>query len=258
MRLPGAERRRTVARMVGGRGETERHRGLKRKTLLWAQARGFALCGVEVRVPRSSFRADVAACAVGGDVLAAGETAVFECKQARADLLRDTADERASLERLREIVARRRDLECMLGLHLPDLRRGESLFAECDAYNLDAIRHDGLRAVRREEARLQAKVFGATKFARLRRYCCANRLYLVVADDVLQPHETPAGWGLLVAVGDELELLRRPERVETATTSRVALMHAIALSNVRRVNAEFAISWDEILEHRSRITPDAT
>lgn len=246
--------------MAGGNGESDRHRDLKRRTLLWAQARDFAVCGVEVRVPRSNFRADVAACVVAASDAAPGETAVFECKQSRADLLRDTADERASLERLREVGARRRELERMLGLHLPDLRRGESLFAECDAYDLDAIRHDGLRAVRREEARLQAKVFGGTKFARLHRYRCANRLYLVVAAGVLLPHETPAGWGLLAPAGEsgELELIRRPEHVETTPAARAALLRAIAIANVRRVNAEFAISWDEISAQRNRVAPDAT
>src|SRR6185503_15377110 len=65
--------------------ETEHHSRLKTLALAWAQANGFAICAPEVRVPRSGFRADVAACSRG----AGARTAVFECKQSRADLLKD-------------------------------------------------------------------------------------------------------------------------------------------------------------------------
>lgn len=244
--------------MSGGGGETERHRNLKRRAVRWALVHDLRACASEVRLPRSAFRADVAACAASlARDTALGETAVFECKQARADLLRDTANEQATLARLREISARRQELERLVGAHLPNLRRGHSLFAECDDYDFESIRHDGLRAVRREEARLQAGLFGRTKFDRLRRYRGADRFYLVVARDVMEAHEAPAGWGVLVATGDdELELIRRPERCEATAGARLALLQAIALAGTRTCFAEVGLDWEELTKLRGQIVPD--
>jgi hypothetical protein len=238
------------------RGETAAHRELKRLAALWAQARGFSLCAEEVRLPRSGYRVDLAGCAaVRSGSVHAGETAVFECKQSRSDLLRDTADERASLLRLREVTTRCAELEQLLGLHLPSLRRGESLFAECDAYDLEGIRHDGLRAVRREEAALQAKVYGGTKFDRMFRYRGADRFHLVTGPGVMEPHEVPAGWGLLEAAGAELVELRRPERVETTPAARLALLQAIAAAGTRATNTALGVSWEEVRRLRGRVPP---
>ncbi len=237
-------------------GETPEHRELKRLALIWAQARGFRAAACEVRLPRCGFRADVAACALpAGRDAAAGESAVFECKQARPDLVRDIAAERETSERLRAVAQRRLELETMLGLHLPSLRRGESLFAECDAYDLDAIRHDGLRAVRREESILQARLHGGTKLARLRRYRCADRLYLVVEPGVLEPHETPEGWGLLVREGGELRLERRPENAATGAAARLALLQAVARAATRAVNSNAGIESRQIADVRRRQLP---
>ena len=108
---------------VVSRGETELHKKLKALALVWAQANGFAICATEVRVPKSGYRADVAAMSRG----AAARTAVFECKQARADLRKDAHSEAATRVRLEDLVARRRKLEELLAVHRPDLRRGEAL-----------------------------------------------------------------------------------------------------------------------------------
>lgn len=110
--------------------ETPSHQRLKALALVWAQANGFAICGLAVRIPRSGHRADVAVCGRG----AGARTAVFECKQARADLLKDAHAEAVTRARLADLVERRRKLEEMFTVHRPDLRRGEALFPEFDAW----------------------------------------------------------------------------------------------------------------------------
>lgn len=222
-------------------GETEAHRELKRLAAAWAIAMGFGICAAEVRLPRSRYRADVAACRAAPHRGEPGETVIFECKQSRADLLRDTADERRTLERLAALEARRRELERMLGLHLPNLRRGESLFPEYDDYDFEAVRHDGWHAVRREEAALRAKLFGATKLAKLLRYRCAERHYLVVAPGIVRPHEVPEGWGMLELRDGRLVVVRRPGRVAVEPAARVGLLQAIALAAARRQLAALGV-----------------
>lgn len=247
----------TLAAMATAGGESEIHQDLKRRAVLWALAHDFRACGVEVRVPRSGYRADVAAAAVpSGLTGAVGETAVFECKQARADLLRDAADEQATLLRLQAVTSRRVELEKLVGAHLPSLRRGDTLFAECDDFDFSHHRHDGLKAVWREEAQLQAKLFGGTKFDRMRRYRAADRLYLVVAPGVMEPHEAPAGWGVLQAVGaDELELQRAPAQLDAGPAARLALLQSIALSGTRACCARLAIAPDTVTLRRSTTMP---
>ncbi|BET65089.1 hypothetical protein ASA1KI_00070 [Opitutales bacterium ASA1] len=239
--------------MANRGGESERHRELKRRALVWARANGFALCATEVRIPRSGFRADVAACArVGHGSAACGETAIFECKQARADLLRDTAVETRARARLKDVVARRRDLEAALGVHLPDLRRGESLFPEYDGIRDEEVRHEGLRALVREERTLRGKLFAGTKFDRLRRYGCADRHYLVVHAGVLAPHEGPPGWGVLEAEGEEgLATSVLPARLETHASVRLALLQAVASVGTRLCDAQFGIDAETLARARA-------
>lgn len=213
-------------------GETEKHSKLKALALAWAQANGFAICGVEVRVPRSGYRADVAAVGRGQG----GRSAVFECKQSRADLLKDAHAEAATRARLAEIVARRRTLEDLLAIHRPDLRRGEALWPEYDTWDFSGIEHQTYRDVLAELETVQRRVLRGTKFSKMFRYRCADFLYLVVEEGIFAEAEIPAGWGLLVRQGEELRLARPPASLDSALAQRLALLEMIALAGTRAVN----------------------
>lgn len=221
-------------------GETERHRQLKVLAHAWARAQGFAIVASEVRVPKSGYRADVAACSRG----TGRRTAVFECKQARADLLKDAHGEAVTRTRLAELIERRRALEEMLAVHRPDLRRGEALWPEFDAWDFTGLEHATYRGVLGEIDTLQRRVRGGTKFSKMFRYRCADFLYLVVEENIFAEAEIPAGWGLLVRVvseaGEELRLARPPVQLETTEEQRVGLLEAIAVSATRWVREKTA------------------
>jgi hypothetical protein len=221
----------TVAGGMRTRGETEIHAELKRLALAWAQGNGFALCASEVHVPRSGFRADVAACSRGPEY----RTAVFECKQARSDLLKDAHAEAATRRRLSELTERRQTLESMFCVHRPDLRRGEALWPEFDSWDFSQLEHDGYRRVLAELATVQKRVVRGTKFSKMFRYRCADFLYLVVEDGIFAEAEIPAGWGLLVRRNGILELGRRPVDLAASSTQRAALLESIALAGTRAV-----------------------
>lgn len=212
--------------------ETSAHQNLKYLAALWAWQNGFSAVATEVRLPKSAFRADVVAyrrakrspkteCAVG-------DTAVFECKQARSDFLKDSYVTEATRRRLLELNERRQTLERLLKLHLPSLRRGESLFAEFDAVDLRGMEHKTYRRVLREMDISQRRLFGKTKFDRLTRYRCANLNYLVVEPGILEVHEVPTGWGLLVNRGGQLVLETKPLWQEIETRDRLWLLERIA------------------------------
>jgi hypothetical protein len=219
-------------------GESENHSRLKTLTLAWAQANGFSICGVEVRVPRSGYRADVAAVGRGGT----SRSAVFECKQSRADLLKDAHAEVATRARLEDLTQRRRTLEELLAVHRPDLRRGEALWPEYDSWDFSGLEHRAYRGVLEELATVQRRVLRGTKFSRMFRYHCADFLYLVVEENIFAEAEIPAGWGLLVRAsradggGDELRLARRPAKLDPAAEQRAALLEMIAIAGTRAVN----------------------
>lgn len=213
-------------------GESASHARLKSLALAWAQANGFAICGVEVRVPRSGYRADVAAIGRG----TGARTALFECKQARSDLLKDAHAEADTRAWLAELTERRRTLEELLAVHRPDLRRGEALWPEYDTWDFSSLEHRAHREVLAELATLQRRVLRGTKFSKLFRYRCADFLYLVVEDGIFAEAEIPAGWGLLVRNGDAVRLARSPVPLDTAAEQRAALLEMIAVAGTRAVN----------------------
>jgi hypothetical protein len=202
------------------RGETLSHAGLKTLALAWAVEQGLTLAAPEVSFPHRRFRVDVAACCpvrktpsrAPAETISAvlKAAAVFECKQVRSDLIRDNQRHRLIAERLKTLHARRAGLESLLHLHLPHLANGESLFPEFDSYRLRETRHDGYRQVVRRLATAQRAIVHGTKFDRFSSYGLANLHYLVVEEEVAEPHELPAGWGLLVRRGAELELMAKP------------------------------------------------
>ncbi len=212
--------------------ETENHSRLKALALAWAQTNGFAICGLEVRVPKSGYRADVAAVGRGADA----RTAVFECKQSRADLLKDAHGELATRARLAELTQRRRTLEELLAVHRPDLRRGEALWPEYDAWDFSSIEHRAYRGVLDELETVQRRVLRGTKFSKMFRYRCADFLYLVVEEGIFAEAEIPAGWGLLVRCGDELRTARLPANLDAAPMQRAALLEMFALAGTRAAN----------------------
>ena len=209
--------------------ETESHQKLKLLVLEWARANGFAIAACEVRVPKSGYRADVVACSRGD----ARRTAVFECKQARADLLKDAHAEAATRRKLAELIARRKKLEELLAMHRPDLRRGEALFPEFDSWDFSGLEHATYREVLAELATLQTRVLKGTKFSRMFRYRCADFLYLVVEENIFAEAEIPAGWGLLVRRGETLALARPPVALDAAEEQRLTLLENIALAAAR-------------------------
>lgn len=213
--------------------ETENHRRLKALALAWARANGFAMAAAEVRVPKSGYRADVVACSRGAE----RRTAVFECKQARADLLKDARREDEARRRVAELGERLGKLEALIGAHRPDLRRGESLFPEFDAWDFSGLEHATHRKVVAELAMWQERLLHGTKFAKLWRWRVADYFYLVSEEGIFAEAEVPAGWGLLVRdMGrEELRLARAPVWAEAGPAQRVALLENIALVATRVV-----------------------
>ena len=178
------------------RGETDSHVRLKRLALLWAQANGYSACAAEVSLPQCRYRADVAAYRPQGRQ--AGLTAIFECKQAGADLRRDNCCGEATRERLRSLTRRRQVLEKHLRVHYPTLRTGDSLFPEYDSHDFTVLEHHGYSRVLREFSALQNRLNGGRKFECLVRYHCANLFFLVLPGELFCESEVPLGWGALV------------------------------------------------------------
>jgi hypothetical protein len=234
--------------VAASRGETEAHLRLKRLALLWAQANRYTACAAEVSLPQCRYRADVAA--YRARMREQTVTAIFECKQARPDLRRDNCETRAARERLRCLAGRREVLEKHLRVHYPTLRTGDSLFAEYDSHDFDAIGHHGYRRVLRETAALQNRLYGGTKFECLVRYRSANLFFLVLPRELFRDAEIPAGWGVLVEHGSTLDLVRKPEWHDNSEQTRIRLLQRIAVAGTRQFNRAFAITRDDILPGR--------
>src|SRR5438477_12440863 len=108
------------------RGETAAHAGLKRLALIWAQAHGYSICAIEVRLPQCRYRADIVA--YRPEPKAAGSTAIFECKQALPDLRRDNCCSAELRSGQHTVHLRCLLLEKHLLAHDPHLRVTNSIF----------------------------------------------------------------------------------------------------------------------------------
>jgi hypothetical protein len=226
------------------RAETEAHLRLKRLALLWAQANGYSACAAEVSLPQCRYRADVAA--YRARLREETVTAIFECKQALPDLRRDNCETAATRERLRSLKRRREILEKHLRVHYPTLRTGDSLFAEYDSHDFDAIGHRGYRRVLRESAALENRLYGGTKFECLVRYRCANLFFLVLPNELFRETEVPAGWGVLVERNGMLDLIRKPAWQDNSNDARIRLLQHIAIAGTRQFNRVFAITREDL------------
>jgi hypothetical protein len=247
---PAAHRRQGafVPAVSPRRAESDAHRRLKALALEWARERRLVLAVEEVRLPRCAYRADVAA-TTPRVLTDAACTAVFECKASRADFLRDSAPEDGASAEIAGLAGRLRELRTLIAGHRPDLRRGEELFAEYDAYDLRGLRHETHDRLEAELRVAQRKFHEGTKFSRLGRWRAASLLYVVAEEDVVEPYEVPDGWGLLVRRGEALELVLKPCLNPTTAAERVALLERIAAAGGRLAHAR------AIIPGRGQATP---
>jgi hypothetical protein len=237
------------AQLGRGRSETEAHRRLKKRTVLWAQANGFTACALEVTLPRCRYRADVVAGRFSGTD---GATAIFECKQTRCDLRRDNCCSADTRTRLESICRRRQVLEKHLRIHYPNLRISDSLFPEFDSHDFQAIGHRGYARVVREMAVLQNRIYDCTKFERLRRYGCVNLFFLVLTNNVFNETEVPPGWGALVETGESLAVARKPVWHEIGSEQSIRILHRIAAAGTRSLNRQLGITFEDVISLRGQ------
>lgn len=231
-------------------GETARHLGLKSLAMHWAAQQGLSFVAPEVSFPHRRFRVDVAACAPAHRVPSRKQApsisavlkiaVVFECKQCRGDLVRDNKRRALLSERLKTLEARRIRLEALLHVHLPHLANGESLFPEFDSYRLREHNHSGYKQLLRQIRLAKRGVIDGAKFDRLINYKIANLHYLVAEEKVIEPHELPVGWGLLVRRADGLELISKPVWQAIGIEDQLVFLQRIAAKKGGHGNAIFA------------------
>jgi len=232
-------------------GETEAHGRLKRLAVFWAQAQGYSACAMEVTLPRCRYRADVAAYRPGRKQSAAA-TAIFECKQALVDLRRDNGCTARTMRHLERVHVRREILERNLRVHYPALRIADSLFAEFDSHNFEAIEHRGYKQVLRQTRALQNRLFDATKFETLIRYRCANLFFLVLPNELFREPEIPIGWGALIESKGDLILARKPVWHETTEQGQLQFLQRVATAGTRSLNRALEIAFDDVATARCR------
>lgn len=246
--------------------ETVRHQRLKHLSRAFLRAAGCAAAATEVRCPASRFRTDVAGFAdplVRGSPTRDGRTlgtsgfsfrisgratsVLIECKQSRADFLRDNRRLDQLLSERRELDRQREHLEERLirGSEPHLLGSGAMLFKELEAWDFAASRSPTYRAVVRSLRRLDKAIHGDTKFWTVARYALADVLLIAAPTGLVRPGELPPGWGLVEFPGawidgpdasgqgtDEMAVRLRPARGTGATREghRVRLLRNIAVA----------------------------
>lgn len=266
---PDGARRSSLANVSGSESPT--HRELKRLALIWAQANGYAIAACEVSLPNLRFRLDVGAYRPSSrrearrDVrlntnrsvltAAVGVTAVFECKASRPDLVRDCRSAARLIERMKALTERRLTLERLLKIHYPSLRNGDGLWPEYETVAFDQAEHAPYRKVVKELTTLSRQLHGQTKMESLMKWQAANLHYLVVEPSLVQKHEIPVGWGLLLRAGQRLELMVRPEWRDVVEATRLTFLHRLAVAGTKATNREAGVDFLAIESERRGVDP---
>ena len=254
--------------------ESPAHLELKRLALIWAQANGYPIVACEVSLPNLRFRLDVGAYRPGSRrelrrdprlnanrsvaTAAVGIAAIFECKASRPDLVRDCRSAARLIARMKVLTERRFNLEKLLKIHYPSLRHGDGLWPEYETVAFDQADHAPYRKVVKELATLSRQLHGQTKMESLMKWQAANLHYLVIEPDVVEPHELPVGWGMLVRQGQRLKLRTRPEWRDVDEATRLTFLHRTAAAGSKATNREAGVDYLAIeSERRGGVPMDA-
>lgn len=223
--------------------ETERHRELKRFALSWAQLHGYRIAACEVSIPHLRVRLDVAAYRPEGrhEPTGAGTTILFECKQSRADFLKDSRCREKITGRLATLHERRERYEEFLRVRIPSVRNGDALFPEFDSCRYERAGYEAYDKLTKELRMLAGRLHQQTKFSDLHRWKAANLHYVVAHPGVAQPHELPYGWGLLVTTSEGLHMAAEPTWTDASAPSRLSLLQSIAIAATKAVNQAMGI-----------------
>jgi len=196
--------------------ETSDHLDLKRLAVAFLRAGGCSAVGVEVRSPISRFVFDAAGWKDsvriprrsssgewGMGVRSCNpESVVIECKQSRADFLRDSRDRRRLIEERQRLIDRRVHLEehrikpnePHLRLIDPSLYCGYGNEQAWDFSRTKCIEHRDIAA---QLEKIERGISEGTKFGDIARWGLADRLYLCAPSGLIKKHEVPPGWGLI-------------------------------------------------------------
>lgn len=163
-------------------------------------------------------------------------TMIIECKASRADLWRDG-------DRPGPLLARRRVLHAELQRVReefvkplePHLRQQSGwLFADHAAWDFHHSRLHSHRLLMIELHRLDERIHANTKFFTLAQYRLAHWLVLATPRGLIDPEETPPGWGLLEIEGTGSRMSVAPPEHESGERRVARLLRNIAATASRR------------------------
>ena len=176
--------------------ETLDHRALKALALRWLWHAGCRAVALEVTGPIPRWRFDAAG---WRHSKLQSEGIVIECKQSRADFLRDNGSlSELFAERDRLRLRRAHIEETRIKVYEPHLRRTEpGLFEERSSWEFAHSRLADYRRVLVGLRKVDLALHGETKFCMMVRYRLADRCYLLCPQGMIRPRELPEGWGLL-------------------------------------------------------------
>ena len=159
---------------------------------------------------------------------------------------------------MKVLTERRLNLERLLKIHYPSLRNGDGLWPDYETVAFDRAEHAPYRKVVEELVTLSRQLHGQTKMESLMKWQAANLHYLVVEPGVVEPHEIPLGWGMLVREGRRLELRVRPEWRDVDEAIRLTFLHRIAAAGSKATNREAGVDYLAIeSERRGGVPMDA-
>ena len=192
--------------------ETCAHRTLKSLAIAFLRETGCPAVATEVRCPISRYKVDVAGYADrhplakrNGSSMAEPCTFVIECKQSRADFLRDNQ----RMSQLLDLRAKLHRIRCSIEEHRikqlePQLRvSGSSLFRELEQWDFSSSRVPGYRNVLNRLKQIDEAIHGQTKFFFIAHYALADQLFVAAPKGLIRRSEIPPGWGLLECAADD-------------------------------------------------------
>ena len=152
-------------------------------------------------------------------------TSAFICCSSREECWPDCADANDIALEISHLHEQKAQIESEIREKEPELKDSSVLFDELAEWNYEKSANPEYKGLQKNIAWLESILYLGNRIERLTAAPLADRLYIVVPENVLQPLELHEGWGLLwISEDGKVTVKREATTMDTPENAKLALV----------------------------------